>query len=260
MTTELLTERRGATLVMVISGPGTRNALSPAVYAAAVQALGSADADPAVRSCVLTGANGHFSAGGNLSQIEANRHAPEAQAQRIEALSRWIEALRTLRKPVVAAVEGAAAGAGCSIVLACDLVVASRDARFSLAYGRIGLPPDGGASHALARALPRQQALQWLWLAETRDAASLMAQGLVNQVVEPGQALFAALSLCDRLNAMSAGAIAAAKALINEAPANTLARQLDLERDAFVQALASPDVSEGLAAWRERRDPRFEGT
>jgi enoyl-CoA hydratase/carnithine racemase len=257
MTTQLRTERLGATLVFTLDGPSERNALSSAVYAAGVEALGVAESSTELRSVVLTGEGGYFSAGDQLQEIADSRARPAAQAERMDALGRWIEALRAFPKPVIAAVEGVAAGAACSLALACDLIVAARGAKFSLAYGRLGLAPEGGITHLLGQTMSRQMALEWLWLAQSRDAQELRTLGLVNHVVEPGHALAVALALCEQLNAMSPGTVSACKELMNRAGTQTLAQQLQLERELFVQTFSTSDAAEGLAAWREQREPNF---
>lgn len=256
MPAELLSERQGSTLLLTISDPAARNALSPELYAAGVEALSLAESDAQIRCVVLTGAAGHFSAGGNLSQMQAVRGQPERQQARVDALHQWIEALRSCPKPVIAAVEGAAAGAGCSLALACDLLVASREAKFSLAYGRIGTSPDGGASWHLSQLLPRNQALEWIWMAQTRSGEDLHRSGLVNRLCAPGEALATALALAEELGAFAPNVLASVKELVGS-PSPALTDQLDRERKAFVDNVNHPNGGEGLAAWREKRSPRF---
>src|SRR5512133_1908087 len=127
MPAELKSTSRGRTMVLAISTPEHRNALGPEMYAAGVEALSVAESNPEIRSVVITGAGATFSAGGNLQRLLANREQPpEVQAQSIEGLHSWMEAIRTFPKPVIAAVEGAAAGAGFSLALACDFIVAAQ--------------------------------------------------------------------------------------------------------------------------------------
>jgi len=169
----------------------------------------------------------------------------------------FIDALRAFPKPVIAAVEGAAAGGGFSLALACDLIVAAEDARFIMSYGRVGLSPDGGGSWQLANALPRALVLQMVWLAEPLGARQLQALGLVNWVTDSGQALAEALRVADRLAEMAPNALASAKELINQAPSRSLREQLDSERDHFVQNLFHPNGAEGLQAFFDKRAPKF---
>jgi enoyl-CoA hydratase/carnithine racemase len=257
MTTQLRTERLGSTLVLTLDGPGERNSLSSAVSAAGVEALNVAESQADVRSVVLTGAGGHFSAGHAPQEMAGHGSRPALQSERMDALGRWIEALRAFPKPVLAAVEGVAAGAACSLALACDMVVAARNARFSLAHGRPGPAPEGGITHLLAAGVPRQHALEWLWLTPSRDAQELRTLGLVNQVVEPGHALAAALALGEQLNAMSPAMLSACKELINRAGSQSLTEQLRLERDLFLQAFEGGPAGEDLADRREQRAPDF---
>lgn len=155
MSAELLTHRPAGsdtTLVLKLSNPGARNALHPDMYAAGIEALSTAERDNSVRAIVLTGADNFFCAGGNLNRLLENRAKdPSVQAESIDLLAEWISALRASTKPVIAAVEGAAAGAGFSLALACDLIVAADDAKFVMSYARVGLTPDGGASWFLTR-------------------------------------------------------------------------------------------------------------
>jgi enoyl-CoA hydratase/carnithine racemase len=259
MPSELLSERDGTTLVLTLNGPETRNTLSEQLITAGIEALGIAEADRQIRAIVLRGAGGHFCAGGNLQGMIARREAGRAaQAKMLELLHRWIEALRSIPKPVVAAVEGAAAGAGFSLALACDLVVAAEDARFMLSHAKLGLSPDGGATWQLARALPRPLAQQIVWLAEPVSARQLEQWGLVNVVADSGQALAEALRVAQRLAAMAPNAIASGKELLQVANAGTLATQLAAERDHFIENLFHTNAAEGIQAFLDKRAPRFE--
>lgn len=258
MTAELRTERRDATLLLVISDPAARNALSPQVYAAGIEALNVAESDPEIRCVVLTGDGVHFCAGGDLRRLARTREeGREAQAVNLRLFGDFVEALRTHPKPVIAAVEGAAAGAGFSLALACDLVVAAADARFSLAYGKVGLSPDGGATWQLARAVPRARLLQLLWLAETVDAATLAQWGLVARVTDTGLALAEALRIAEALAACAPNALASAKELANQAAGTTLTEQLTAESGHFLDNLFHANAAEGIAAFFDKRAPRF---
>ena len=258
MSSELKTERLGSTLVLTMSDPATRNTLSEQLIAAGIEALNIAEADDLVRTVVLRGDGAHFCAGGNLNGLAARRHAGSpAQVQMLEQLHQFIEALRVFPKPVIAAVEGAAAGAGFSIALACDLIVAAEDARFILSYAKIGLTPDGGATWQLARALPRQLVQQLVWLADPASARQLHALGLVNWVTDSGQALAEALNVGERLAAMAPNALSGAKELLNQAATLSLAQQLEAERNHFIDTLFHPNAGEGLQAFFDKRAPKF---
>jgi enoyl-CoA hydratase/carnithine racemase len=258
MTAELLTERRTDVLVLTFSDPATRNTLSHEVIAAGIESLNRAEADAEIRSVLLRCAGGHFCAGGNLQGLlERRRAGPPAQVRMLEHLHRFIESLRAFPKPVIAAVEGAAAGAGFSIALACDLIVAAEDARFILSYGRIGLSPDGGATWSLMQALPRARVQQLVWLGEPVSAQQLRDWGLVGWIADRGHATDEALRLAARLGAMAPNALASGKDLLQDAAGRTLAEQLAAERDHFVENLFHANGAEGLAAFLEKRAPTF---
>lgn len=259
MSAELLTERRGSALVLTLSDPATRNTLSEQLLLAGVEALNRAETDDAVQCVLLRGAGAHFCAGGNLHGLASRRQqGPEAQGQMLDRLHQWVESLRTFPKPVLAAVEGAAAGAGFSLALACDLIVAAQNARFMLSHARIGLSPDGGATWSLTRALPRQLVQRWVWLGEPVTADELKACGLVALVTPAGQALEQAMALAERLAAMAPNALRSGKALVCGAFGQTLEQQLGAEREHFIRNLFHANGGEGLQAFFEKREPRFE--
>lgn len=263
MPTELMAQRHEATLVLTLRDPATRNALSREVYARGVELLQEASGDAFVRAIVLRGDGDTFCAGGNLQRILAVRGmGPEEgarfQRESVDLLSAWVQAIAACPKPVIAAVEGFAAGAGASLALACDLVVASRDAQFVMSYARIGFSPDGGGSWQLARFLPRALALRALWLATPLSAESLQTHGLVTEVCEPGAAQAAALEMATQLARMAPNAVASVKRLSQQALQNDLAAQLVAEREHFVANLFHPNGAEGPTAFLEKRKPHFE--
>lgn len=258
MPAELKSTSQGRTMVLTISNPDHRNALGPEIYAAGIEALNAADSNPEVRSVVVTGAGSTFCAGGNLQRLADNRGKPrEVQAQSIEGLHGWIEAIRSFPKPVIAAVEGAAAGAGFSLALACDFIVAADNALFVMAYSSVALSPDGGGSWSLSHALPRQLVSELLMGGERIGAQRLHALGVVNQVTAPGAALDEALALAARLNERAPNALASIKELMNDAPAATLAQQLASERDHFVANLHHANGGIGIAAFLEKKAPKY---
>jgi enoyl-CoA hydratase/carnithine racemase len=261
MSAELLASRppqSESTLVLTLSNPGARNALHPDMYAAGIVALETAERDTSIRAVVLTGADDFFCAGGNLNRLIENRaKGPSVQAESIDQLAQWILALRTSTKPVIAAVAGAAAGAGFSLALACDLIVAAEDAKFVMSYARVGLTPDGGGSWFLGRSLPRQLATEILLDAKPVSAARLHALGVVNRLVKPGQVRDAAISWADELGRGSPNAFARIKTLVAAAGEQSLPDHLSAERDHFVASLHHRDGLEGITAFLEKRPPRY---
>ncbi len=259
MPAELKSTSQGRTMVLAISNPENRNALDPAMYAAGVEALNAAETNPEVGSVVITGEGSVFCAGGNLQRLQANRQQPpEVQARSIEGLHSWIEAIRTFPKPVIAAVEGPAAGAGFSLCLACDLIVAAEDSVFVMAYINVALSPDAGATWHLARLLPRQVAGELLLGGERITATRLHELGVVNRVSAPGAALSDALAIAGRLNERAPNALASIKELMNEAADTPLSRHLAAERDHFVRNLHHANAGIGIEAFLAKKTPRYE--
>lgn len=253
-------ERDGRVLTLTIDNPAARNALAPDMYREGAQALREAAADPDVGAVLLAGRGTDFCAGGNLQRLQANRERPRAtQRAAIEGLHDWVRALRDCPRPVIAAVEGAAAGAGCSLVLACDLIVAADDARFVMAYVRVGLSPDGGGTWTLPRLLSHQVAMEMLLEGGSLPAARLHALGVVNALVPAGQALAAARERAARLADGPLSTIARIKRLARDGQVASLDDHLDAERDSFVESLHAPEAGEGIAAFLGKRPPRWHG-
>ena len=258
MTGQLKSAVHGQTLVLTLSNPTLRNALGPEMYTAGIEALNAAESNSEIRSVIITGEGAHFCAGGNLQRLLANREqAKEIQAQSIDGLHTWMEAIHTFPKPVIAAVEGAAAGAGFSLVLMCDLVVAARDSIFVMAYSSIALSPDGGGSWNLSKALPRQIAAELMLLGERISADRLHALGSINRLVESGTALTQALDLAERINARAPNAMQSIKELINDAANQSLHMHLAQERDHFVNNLHHANSGIGISAFLNKEKPIY---
>ena len=256
----VLVETDGPLMTLVLSNPGSRNAMSPAIYQAGLAAVERAVAEPGIRALLIHGADGFFCAGGNLNRLLANRaQDPAIQRASVDRMHRWVRALRECPKPVVAAVEGAAAGAGFSLALACDLIVAARDARFVMAYARVGLSPDGGASAALAATLGPQRAFAALALAEPIGAEELHRCGVVHELAEPGTTVERGRALARRLADGPTGVYGRIKSLLGSAARQPLQAQLDAERNAFVASLFDADGGEGIAAFLAKRPASFTG-
>lgn len=258
MSAELKASRRDATLILTISNPGAKNALHPDMYAAAIETLSTAERDNSIRAVVLTGADNFFCAGGNLNRLLENRSKPKSvQADSIDNLHGWIDALRDCPKPVIAAVDGVAAGAGFSLALACDMIVAGASAKFVMAYVKVGLTPDGGASWFLSQSLPRQLATEILIEGKPVLAPRLYDLGVVNRVVTDGTALDAALAWADELADQSPNSVERIKALVRDARHNSLSQHFEIEKQNFVESLHHRDGLEGISAFLEKRKPHY---
>jgi enoyl-CoA hydratase/carnithine racemase len=261
MTPPLRVEITGRVMVLTIDNPDQRNALHPDVYHRGAAALADASANSAIGAVVLTGAGTTFSSGGNLNRLKANREQPpEVQRASVELLHGFVRAIRATPVPVIAAVEGIAAGAGFSLALACDLLVAAEDARFIMAYVKVGLNPDGGATAFLARGLPPQLAAELLFTGAPIGAGRLAGLGVVNHLVPPGNAHGEALAWAGELACGPRAALGRAKRLIEAAPHQDLDRQLDLEAELMTEAVHHAEAGEGIDAFLTRRKPDFTGT
>ena len=258
MPASLKSATHGRTMVLTISNPEARNALGPEIYAAGIEALQVAETSADLRSVVICGEGSTFCAGGNLQRLKANREKPPSvQAQSIEGLHGFIEAVRTFPKPVIAAVEGAAAGAGFSLALSCDFIVAADDSVFVMAYSTVALSPDGGGSWSLCRGLPRQLVKELLMLGERIGAKRLHELGVVNRVTPAREALHEALALAEALNRRAPNALQSIKELVNEAGEGTLSEAFAAERDHFVKNLHHPNGGVGIDAFLNKQAPIY---
>lgn len=259
MAAELLVDRHGSTRVLTFSNPGFRNALGPAMYAACMAAFDDVASDASIRTVILTGADGMFSAGGDLNRLLENRgQPPQVQADAIDNLHRMTRAITACTRPVIAAVEGYAAGAGMSLALACDMITAGTSARFVMAYAKVGLSPDGGGSWFATHGLPRQTAAEMMLEGGAWPAARLHALGVVNTLVDDGKALDAAFQHAERLAALSPHALGRIKQLMGKAVRASLEQHLLDERESFVACLHHPDGGEAIAAFLAKRAARFD--
>lgn len=249
----------GDHLRVTLSNPGRRNALSPAIYDGILAALDQAGDDARFGAVILTGADGYFCAGGDLNALAERAALTQSdRAARIGALHGVVRAMRACPRPVIAAIEGGAAGAGLSLVLACDLIVAARDAVFSAAYVRAGLVPDGGLTASLARALPAQMAARMCLTGDPVDAVRLAELGVVGDLVQPGTALAEAEALAARLASGPPHAQAAIKRLLGSARDASFEQQLDAEQAAMAAALGHPEAGVGITARLTRQTPHFD--
>ena len=254
----LITRREGAVLVLSNNNPAARNALTPGFYTGLTEALHAAAGDASVGAIVVTGEGGHFCAGGDLRQLIHRRELPIGERrQRLELLHNLVRALRDCPKPVVMAVEGAAAGAGLSLALAGDMLVAAKNAQFSVASVKVGLTPDGGATALLAEFVSRQVLTELCLTGERVSGERMHALGVVNRLAEPGQALAAALALAQQVAAGPELATARIKHLCRVAPRNTLEQQLELEALYMPLSQETEESREGIGAFLEKRAPDY---
>ena len=258
MTDGLRVEVGGPVATVTLDRPAALNALTVPLKVALREALESLAADRAVRAVILTGAGRAFCAGQDL----AEREQPDAAPLEIEVRERYnpiIRALRAMGQPVIAAVNGVAAGAGASLAFACDLRIASEDARFVLAFGRIGLVPDSGATWFLPRLVGPAKAAELALVGDPVDAVEALRLGLVSKVVPGDELMSEARGLADRLAAGAPLALSLTKGALQRSMTIDLDEALDGEAKLQGIAGASADHAEGLAAFREKRPPHFTG-
>ena len=233
----VLTERRGETLVVTLNKPGRLNALSPALSRRLTEVLHTA-AEPDVRGVVLTGAGRGFCAGVDLDADPAERVNPVRSRPRYE-FSGIVLQLAGLGKPVVAAVNGPAAGAGLGLACAADLRLASPSAAFVPAFAKIGSVPDMGVSFHLTRIIGYERSLEWLLRGDRMSAEDAERIGLVQRIVAPEELVDAAVETCEAMTTTTPTAVRLTKQLLRNAATGSLADQLELE--ATYQLLAVED-------------------
>ena len=256
MTEGVRIERDGPVATVTLDRPAALNALTIPMKTALAAALSELAGDTAVRAVILTGAGRAFCAGQDL----AEREDPEAPALDVEIRERYVPIVRAIRampQPVIAAVNGVAAGAGAALAFACDLRVASHEARFVLAFGRIGLVPDSGATWFLPRLVGAAHAADIALVGDPVDAETALRIGLVSRVVPADRLDAETQALAARLAGGSGPAMAATKRLLHAAWTADLEAAMAEEAAEQGRLGAGPDHIEGLAAFREKRSPRF---
>jgi len=253
---EVETTRDGGVLTITLNRLDVLNAFNAPMHAALAKALKEAR-DPDVRAVILTGAGRGFCVGQDLTEF---REAPGDIGERLRSnYHPNVLAIRALEKPVIAAVNGAAAGAGLSFACACDIRIAADSATFVPAFVNIGLVPDSGGTYFIARLLGPARAFEWMSSGRRLTAAEAQAWGLVSEVVEPEALESRAEDLAARLAAMPTRGIGMTKRLFDRAVESSLEQQLELEAQLQSAATQTDDFREGIAAFLEKREPRFTG-
>ena len=256
MTDTIHEERDGGVATITLARPESLNALNAVMRGELLAALKAAGRDATVRCVVITGEGRGFCSGADLRGGAAERDFRRVLTDEYNPL---ILAIRTLEKPVIAAVNGVAAGAGASLAFACDLVYAAEEARFIEAFVRIGLVPDSGSTAALVRTLGRHRAAELIFTGEPLSASDAAAAGLVNRVVPQAELLPVVMEAARRLADGPTRAIGLAKRSINRAEHAPLEDSLTYEAALQSVAGATADHAEGVAAFAEKREPRFTG-
>jgi enoyl-CoA hydratase/carnithine racemase len=247
-------ETRDAVAVITIDRPAVRNAVDRATAEGIAAALDELDARKEVAVGILTGAGAAFSAGMDLKALTVTGERPVSESRGVFGIAE-----RPPEKPLIAAVEGFALGGGFEIALACDLIVAASDARFGLPEVRRGLVAAAGGAIRLPRRIPSAIAMEMLLTGEPLQAARAYALGLVNRVVEPGEALAAALELATAISAGAPVAVRTAKQIANESAEWPIREAFERQRPLIQAVRDSEDASEGARAFVEKRAPVWRG-
>ena len=256
----IVVDRRPGYRVITLNRPERLNAFNEAMQQALAAAIADAERDESCRALLLTGAGRAFSSGQDLNERVTATGDVIVPG---EALERYynplVRKLRALRFPVVAAVNGTAAGAACNIALACDIVLAARSATFLQAFARLGLVPDAGGTWLLPRLVGQARARGLALLAEPLPAEKAEAWGLIWKAVDDAALMAEAEKLCAHFATAPTVGLGLIKRALDAAESNDLATQLGLERNLQREAGSTPDYGEGVRAFLEKRKPAFTG-
>jgi 2-(1,2-epoxy-1,2-dihydrophenyl)acetyl-CoA isomerase len=255
-----VTEAEGVATI-TLNRPDKLNAFVGHMRRDLAEALEHAGSDRNTRVVIITGAGRAFCAGGDIAFMAElmQRRDAEEFSRILGAGRRVILAIRQMTKPVIAAINGPASGAGCNLALACDLRIAANTASFSQSFAKVGLHPDWGGTYFLPRLVTPNKACEMFFLGESIDAAEAVRLGIVNQVVAPEELESATMGLAQRLRAAPPIAVAAAKHAVYMSQAADLDEMLRYETEAQLRCFESEDSHEGIHAFLEKREPKFTG-
>ena len=246
---------------ITLNRPDARNGLTIQMTEELVDVLMRCRADANVRAVIVKGAGRGFCAGGDVKSFGESLRADPLTAMRTLAmyLHAGVAEMRRMEKPVIAQVHGVAAGAGMSLALACDLTIAAQTAQFIIAYGKVGLSPDGSATYFLPRLVGPKKALEIFYIGDPIDADEALRLGLVNRVLPDAELEKETQALAQRLAQGPTLALARAKELVYSSLSESLETQLENERDLLGLSTLSEDFHEGVQAFIEKREPKFRG-
>ena len=253
----ILTEIRGSLAILTLNRPDKYNAFNREMALALQQALDQCT-DPSIRAVLITGTGKAFCAGQDLAEA-IDPEGPGMKKILAEHYNPIVRQIVALEKPVVAAVNGVAAGAGANLALCCDITVASESTVFIQAFSKIGLVPDTGGSYFLPRLVGRQKAAAWMMLGDKIGAREAEQQGMIYAVYPDADFLTVALTLAEQLSHMPTQALVRIKKQLQLSAVQTLEQQLQTEDDLQQEAAATRDFQEGVNAFLEKRNPIFEG-
>lgn len=250
-------EREGAIRLLSLSAPERRNAISAEMRAELLAALADAVHDPSVRAIILTGKGGHFCAGGDLAAANGAAADPGRTEANVKMLQDIVRAIAG-PKPVLAAIEGSAFGAGMSLAAACDFAIAARSSRFAASFAKIGLCADAGLTWSLPQRIGLARSRRLMISGEVVSASQALEIGLVDELTDDGEALAVALTSARRVSELAPLSISAVKAILGAYP-YSLSDALETELHNQVRLVSTSDYVEGRTAFLEKRAAVFTG-
>jgi 2-(1,2-epoxy-1,2-dihydrophenyl)acetyl-CoA isomerase len=254
-------ELRGAIGAITLNRPDKLNAFGGTMREELLSALRSAEEDLRCRVVVITGAGRAFSAGGDIEFMSSLQKARDVDSfgKLLDAGRNVILQIVSMRPPVIASINGVAAGAGCNLALACDYRIAADDAKLGQTFVKIGLHPDWGGTWLLPRAIGRARALELMATGRMIDAVDALEMGMIDRIVPSASLAEETAKLAESIAAAPPGAVADIKRALRQAEANDISSQLALEIEHQLRAFLSDDATEGMSAFFEKRAPRFQG-
>jgi 2-(1,2-epoxy-1,2-dihydrophenyl)acetyl-CoA isomerase len=256
----ILVEQFTGYRIITLNRPDKLNAFNEDMHQALRAAIDEAEADESTRALMITGAGRGFCAGQDLADRLAKPGETKVLGGTLEQhYNPLVRKLRSVPFPVIAAVNGVAAGAGCNIALACDIVIAARSASFIQSFARVGLIPDSGGTWFLPRLVGEARARGLALIAQELPAEKAASWGLIWHCVDDNALIYEARRICEHFTVAPTQGLALVKRALNASASNTLDAQLDLERDLQREASLTPDYAEGVRAFMEKRKPKFTG-
>lgn len=252
----ILTETRGRVLLITLNRPKALNAINAQLTREVIRAAIEADADPEIGCIVITGSAKAFAAGADIKEMQ---HATYAEMYGGDRFADW-DRFTAVRKPILAAVAGYALGGGCELAMMCDIILAADTAQFGQPEIKLGVMPGIGGSQRLTRFVGKAKAMEMCLTGRMMDAAEAERAGLVSRVIAADQLLDEAMKVADTIASMSLPIAMMTKEAVNRSYETTLAEGIRFERRVFLAMFATKDQKEGMAAFVEKRPPRFENT
>jgi enoyl-CoA hydratase len=251
----IITETRDHVGIITLNRPQARNALNNQLMREVMDALAAFDADENVGAMVITGSEKAFAAGADIKEMADQSFTDMMDRDHVAVFG----SIRTIQKPVIAAVSGWALGAGCEVAMSCDMIVASESAKFGQPEITIGVIPGAGGTQRLTRAVGKALAMEMILNNRTLSAQEALQFGLVNRVVPVAEYLNEAIKLSEEIASRAPLAVRAAKRMIDQSYERTLAEGLAEEKQAFYNLFTSEDQKEGMKAFIEKRKPEWKG-